>query len=100
MRPLGLSRIDEPQVRDNFKILEDELKSSPVMNGEWRLFDREFLTAGTYRIFHRLGYKPLDMITTQSTATFTLDWSKVDDKSLELNVTVGGRVRFILGRMK
>lgn len=100
MRSLNLSRIDEPQVRDNFKLLEEELKNSPIVSGEWRLFDREFLSANTYRISHRLGFKPLDMITTYSTATFTTNLAGATDEAIEVTVTVPGRIRFLLGRMK
>ena len=100
MRSLSLSRIDEPQVRDNFKLLEEELKNNPVAQGEWKLFDREFMKVGSYRISHRLGFKPLDMIVTYNSATFTFDLPGATEDTIDLNVTVVGRVRFIIGRMK
>jgi HSP20 family molecular chaperone IbpA len=100
MKSLSLSRIDEPQIRDNFRAVEDELKNNPIISGQWRLFDREFLSAATFTIYHKLGFKPLDLITTYSTATFTADLSGASEEVIEITVTVPGRVRFLLGRMK
>ena len=100
MRQLNYSRIDEPQVRDNFKTLDSELAGNPVFNGEWKLFDREFTSTGTFTVYHRLGFKPLDMITTYNTATFTADLPNADASAIDLTVTAIGRIRFVLGRMK
>ena len=100
MRPLSLSRIEEPQVRDNFKSLDDEFKSNPIINGQWRLFDREFTAVGDYTIYHKLGFKPLDLIVTYSTASYSIDWSSITEDTITLNISGIGRLRFILGRMK
>lgn len=99
MRALNLSQIEETQTRDNFSTLEKEFKGNPILNGEWRFFDREFTAIGSYRITHKLGFKPLDLITTYSTATVTVDLANASNVYVDITVTAIGRIRFLLGRM-
>jgi len=94
MRPLSTSRIDEPQVRDNFKALESEMKENPIMNGEWRLFDKRFDLTGTFPISHKLNFVPLDLIQTYSTATLSFALSTATDTTINVTVTVVGRFVF------
>lgn len=100
MRPLSISRIEEPQVRDNFKVIEDELSRSPIANGEWRLYDKVYESTGTFQLNHKLGFKPLDIIITHQAATVSVDLTGASEFTIAIMVTVPGRVRFLLGRMK
>jgi precorrin isomerase len=99
VRSLSISRIEEPQVRDNFKSIEQELNRNPITNGEWKLFDKTFTATGTFNITHRLGFKPLDVIETFNEATVSYDIVNASSEIITVTVTVVGRVRFLLGRM-
>jgi hypothetical protein len=98
MRKLSVSGISEPEVRDNFKAIEMEMKDSPIFAGRWRFFDQTY-PVGVFKLFHKLGYAPKDFIETYSTATYTTGIDTATREYIELNVTVAGRIRFLLGRM-
>ena len=97
MKKLELSQIDLNTGRENFRKLDDEFATNPILNGQWRLFDIQFDASGTYSIVHRLGFTPLDCIQTypQAGVTFS-DFSKTN---ITITTATPARVRFLLGRM-
>jgi hypothetical protein len=96
---LAISNITEPQTRDNFKSLEKELKTNPITNGEWKLIDKNYLTSGTYKIIHNLGFKPIDVIQTYFGPVISFDLDAATKDQIEITISTAGRIRFLIGRM-
>jgi hypothetical protein len=101
LKKLELSQVEGSAERDNFRKLDEEFQSgNPFLSGEWQLFDREYETTGTFRVPHKLGFKPLDIFVTHDTAGFSYDHNNFTSTEIEITTAGSGRVRFLLGRMR
>ena len=56
--------------------------------------------SGTYKIYHRLGFIPSDVVITKQVGTVTFNYSKFTDEFIEVTTTAFSECRFLLGRMK
>lgn len=99
---LNLNQIDNLETRENFKKLSDEFESNPIFNTNWKLFDIEFTASSTKTIYHKLGYRPIDLIETFKTGAgaITYNYDSFDSETISVTSTGVARVRFIIGRMK
>lgn len=97
MEKLDLSQASTATERENFRKLDAEFRSHPILAGDWKKFALEFDAAGTLVLKHRLGYKPLDLIETFNSAGAT--FSSFTAEEITITTTGAGTVRFLLGRM-
>lgn len=98
MKKLDLTQSGEAAYRDNFKKLDEEFDLAPVLNGQWRLFDIQYIASGTYSLSHGLGFSPLDLIQTYPDSGVT--FSNFNKNTITITTTGAARARFLLGRMK
>lgn len=102
MLNLDLSSIKDKKTRDSFEEIAREFRESPILAGTWQFFEKEFTAIGTYKVFHKLGFTPKDVIQLSSfgAGTITFDYSSFTKEYIQ--VTVGGgaiSVRFIAGKV-
>jgi len=98
---LNLNQIEDVETRENFKKLSDVFETNPIFNTNWRLYDLEFTAAETRTIYHKLGYRPIDLIETFKTGAGSVSYNFDNFTNEVISVTSTGaaRVRFIIGRM-
>lgn len=98
---LDLGEIDNLPSRTNFELLQAEFDGNPILRGEWKLVVvGPFQAAGTFKVYHKLGFKPSDIIPTKQSGTITFNFSSVNEDSIDVVVTAGAEGRFLIGRIR
>ena len=99
---LLLSNIKDPESRQNFPKLNDFLIVEDILDGGFRSFEINFSGAVTnYRLPHRLGFQPKDIIQTSLTGTGSITYNedKFTTEFLDLTTTAAASVRFLAGSL-
>jgi len=99
MDRLDLSQASSDAERENFRKLDAEFRTHPILAGEWRKFALDFEAAGTRTLKHRLGYVPKDVLVTFNTAGASFTYSSFTQEEITITATGAGTLRFLLGRM-
>jgi hypothetical protein len=99
---LDLAIDADEKVKSNFREIENRWNGSPLSNGEWQFFTKN-LAVGNHFVYHKLGFKPLDVIQTSLTSTgagsVTYNYSQFTSEYIYLTVsTASVSVRFVAGR--
>jgi hypothetical protein len=102
MLNLDLASIDDKKIRDNFEEVGREFRDSPIIAGTWQFFEKSFPAAGSYKVFHKLGFTPKDVIQTFSSGAGTITYNYSSFTREYVDVTVAGgaiSVRFLAGKV-
>jgi hypothetical protein len=98
-----LKDVEDAYVRENFKRLALFFQDFPLFRGEWKFFEITTTKAETnLRVFHGLGFKPLDVINTSTTGagTATFNYALFDEQSIDITTTDACVVRCFIGAYK
>lgn len=96
---LGL--IQDPKVREALTLLYEELRRFPLIRGNFNFFEITFDGAvDDFVFYHRLGFKPLDIITTHvsNDAAVVWDYESFTKDKLIMTVSDACTVRAFIGR--
>ena len=88
-------------VKENFEKLGELINSHPLLRGTFKFMEIvvEAPTA-TYKIYHRLGFRPKDVIITYiSSGTVTPVYNSFTSETIELNVSSTSTIRLLVGSM-
>lgn len=100
LKPLSLEDLEDPDIRENFKRLQDYLKAEPVLKGQFNFFEIKVDSAVTLQKFaHNLGFAPQDVIQTSIIGTGQLTWNYENfDRNYIVFTTTGPcKVRVFVG---
>jgi hypothetical protein len=93
MSKLLISEINDPYIRDNFRRIEDILRSESLLKGSFKFFEIEIDGAVTnLKYSHNLGFVPKDVIQTSITGSGSLDWNFPNFTKDFLDITTTGPV--------
>jgi hypothetical protein len=100
MLRLDIQQIAEPWTRDNFRRIEREVRSQPLLRGQWRFFELGFPAAVTNaRVTHGLPFVPKDVLVTSvrggGAASFNFDL--FDATFLDITTTGPATIRAFVG---
>lgn len=98
-----LKDLDDAYVRENFKRLGMFFQDFPLFRGEWKFFEITTTKAETnLKVFHGLGFKPLDVIQTSITGAgaITFNYALFSEESLDITTTDACVVRCFIGAYK
>lgn len=106
MIEINLDRIEDRYVREVIQRIREDLNNQVFLNGEWKFFELEFTSDITnFKISHKLGYTPKDIVQTSLTGTGTLtyNYSEFDVNNLDMTTASTDSasplvVRFFAGR--
>lgn len=99
MIELGLDKISDIGVRDNFAAIQEEFKS-PIYNFKFQFFELNFTAAVTnYRFKHNMPFLPKDVIVTsqKGAGVATFNYSLFDKDYLDITTTDAVKIRFLVG---
>lgn len=90
------------RAKENFIKLRDFLNRSPLANGGFELFEvTVFNASSSYRVYHRLGFVPKDILVTYvKSGTVTPLYSTATTEYVDFNVSSVGQFRVLIGRMQ
>jgi len=88
--------------RENFQKLNDFIKTHPILGGNFKHFEITVENASaTYKVYHRLGFRPKDVIITYiSSGTATPVYNSFTTELIELNVSGASTIRLLIGSAK
>jgi hypothetical protein len=92
----------ESTIRENFEKLAQLIQKNPILAGDFKHLEI-FVTnpTSTYKVFHRLGFRPKDVIITYvSTGTATPVFSSFNNESIELNISNASTIRLLIGSVR
>lgn len=98
---LLLQGIKDLVLRENFKMVETSLNSEPLLRGNFKFFEITVESLVTnLRYQHRLGFRPLDVITTYVSDQESVIWnfSEFTDEFLDITTTGACTIRAFIGR--
>jgi len=100
LKPLSLEDLEDLDIRENFKRLQDYLKSETVLKSQFSFFEIIVKDAVTLQKFaHNLGYAPKDVIQTSLIGTGQLTWNYESFDRVNIVFTTTGpcTVRVLVG---
>lgn len=99
MKKMDLSNVQDIGARENFRRLDDEFNQNPFLLGTMKLFVLEFNQAGTFEVFHKLGFTPVDLLQTFASSPVTYNYNVFNEKKISITTTGATKIRFLLGRL-
>lgn len=102
MIDLLTDNLTKEQVAENFQKLREFLNQHPIFGGNFKFFEITVTNpSSTYPVFHRLGFKPKDVIITYvSTGTASPVYSSFTNEKIELNVSAASTIRLLIGSIE
>ena len=102
MLNLLTENLDIEQSKENFLKIADFVLNHPILGGEFKMIEVEVLNpTSTYTVYHRLGFKPKDVIITYiSQGTATPLYGSFTRDTLQLNVSSASTIRLLIGKFK
>lgn len=102
MLNLLTEKLDLDQATENFLKIADFVLNHPILGGNFKMIEVSVTNpSSTYVVYHRLGFKPKDVIITYiSTGTATPIYDSFTKDTLQLNVSSASTIRFLIGTAK
>lgn len=102
MRKLFTSEIPDDYSKENFNILQSEFNEHPILRGNFVFREITFNAAtADQAIPHGLNFVPKDIwVTSVSTGTVTVNYSKTDKTSVYFSPSVACTIRVLIGNME
>lgn len=98
---LLVKETEDEVARENMKRLQKELgETQKILKAEWKFFEISIDAAVTnFKVQHRLGFQPKDVIQTSSIGAGALTWnySLFDKTNLDITTTGAVTVRAFVG---
>lgn len=93
------SQVADEAAQDALEIIKNTWAKEPFLSGSFRFYELAFTASGTFKVAHRLGFKPVDIIQSSLIGAGALTWNYANFDSTNLNVTVTGActVRAFIG---
>lgn len=103
MIDLFVNEVEDSNIRENFRKLENNLNNEPITSPEWVFVELTFTGAETnYKHKHNLKFTPRDVIQTSITGagSVTFNYALFDETNIDITTDDACVVRFFLGRYK
>lgn len=102
MLNLLTENLDLEQTKENFLKIADFVLNHPILGGNFKLIEVEVTNpTSTYTIYHRLGFRPKDVIITYiSSGTVTPLYDSLTKDTLQVNVSSACTFRMLIGTGK
>jgi len=99
IRSIPFEQIMDPAAREAFQIVERSVNEEPLIAGSFKFLEITFTKAGTFRVGHSLGFRPLDVIQTAKTGAGAVTWNYDNFTTTDVELTVTGAcaVRAFIG---
>lgn len=102
MRPnLALDNIQDPYIRETFRLIDKYFRDTDFFNGEFKHYEIVLSKAVTdYQFSHNLGFVPKDVLTTFISGGATLTW-KYDNFTrtyVQFTTSAATTIRCFIGR--
>lgn len=98
---LLLKGITDILTRENFKMIESGFNNEAILRGNFKFFEFTISDGVTnLRLQHRLGFRPMDVITTYVSDQESVIWnySEFTDEFLDITTSGACTVRAFIGR--
>jgi len=98
---LDLKNVEDQYIRDNFRIVESEVRDNLFHNFKGKFYEITVDSAVSSSVFlHKLGFKPLDVITlhVSDSATLTWEYNSFTDTSIYFTTDKACTIRAFIGK--
>lgn len=105
MITLNLNGVQDPDVKQAFKQLVEQLNDKEMLKGEWDYVEYTVpqSTAVVFELNHRLKFKPTDIIELHRDSTLTavtFNKNKFTPTTVYATITGSGTIRFLVGKQE
>lgn len=93
--------INDPLTRENFRKLNELIRSNPVMGGVFKPFEITAKAAGPIKFKHNLAYHPRDILISfiGQGAVVTVNYAETDSTWMSFTVSAPCTFRVLAGRL-